>query len=293
MNSDSSTASAPPTVALSDSQREALISLLADEDNTVYQTVRTKLMSYGPMASAWMKPFVLSNDPLLRRRAREIVNHFARQDADAEFLTFCLNQGEELDLELGVGLLSKTFYPEASLEALTAQLDEYSSELRIRLLTAVSPQQKLLTVNHFLFVEQNFRGNLQYESSAENCYFNRIMERRTGNPIGLCTLFLLVCRRLGLPVAGIGLPGHFVCRFQNATLELFIDCFNQGRFLTKADCIQHLHNTNHGLDDGYLAPVSSRRILMRTCANLQQTYLKLENIEEAGRIKRYLVALAN
>jgi regulator of sirC expression with transglutaminase-like and TPR domain len=290
MNTNTS-AETPPV--LSDSQKAALISLLADEDQAVYHTVRAKLISYGSETVSWLQPYALHDDPVLRRRTREVVQHFQRQETDGEFLAFCLNHGEDLDLERGVGLLARTRYPDANLEALQALLDSFSQELRSRVLPAVSPQQKLLVINQYLFSEQRFRGSPRYESDPENGYFNRIMERRSGNPIGLCAVYLFVCRRLGLPVAGIGLPGHFVCRYQSATLELYIDCFNQGRFLTKADCIRHLHATNHGLHEGYLAPVSTRRILMRMCANLQQTYLQLENLEEAARVKRYLVALAN
>jgi regulator of sirC expression with transglutaminase-like and TPR domain len=278
---------------LSDAQRTALISLLADDDARVHQEVRRKLMSYGPVVVDWLKPYSLNNDPALRRRTREIVTHFKRLDSDVQFLDFCSNQGEDLDLEMGVGLLARTKDPEVHLGALNAQLDQFGAELRARLQAAISPQQKLLAINHFLFIDQGFHGNPNYETNVENCYFNRIMERKTGNPIGLCALYLFVCRRLGLPVTGIGLPGHFICRFQSPILELYIDCFHHGRFLMKADCIQHLHATNHGLHEGYLAPVSTRRILMRMCANLQQTYLQAEQTEEAARVKRYLIALAS
>ena len=60
----------------------------------------------------------------------------------------------------------------------------------------------------------------------------------------------------------------------------------------KGDCVKHLLNTQHGLQEGYLTPVSSRRILLRMCANLHQTYANLEMVDEASRVQRYLVALA-
>ncbi len=290
MNLNASTEALPN---LTDAQRSALISLLADEDPHIHETVRNKLIGYGAGVMEWLRPHQLSNDPVLRRRSRDIVRHFQRAEHDLEFLTFCTNTGEDLDVERGMGLLCKTFYPEANLEAFSALLDTYAFDLRNRILTSISPQQRLLTVNQYLFTEVGFVGNPNYAADPENCYFNRIMERKTGNPIGLCAIYLLICRRLGLPIAGIGLPGHFLCRFQSPTLELYIDCFHQGRFLRKADCIQYLQANNHGLHEGYLAPVSTRRILMRMCANLQQTYLRLERMDEAALVKRYLVALAN
>src|SRR5438552_915954 len=86
-----------------------------------------------------------------------------------------------------------------------------------------------------------------------------------GQPASLCLVYLLVARRLHLPVAGIGMPGHFVCRYQSTTEEVFIDAFNGGKLLTKADCIKYLHSTGYGLKEDFLGPLSSRRILLRTC----------------------------
>src|ERR1035438_1145670 len=74
---------------LSQSQRIALLSLLGDEDPLVYRTVREKLLSCGPPAAEWLRPLTMSNDPPLRRRARQIVLHFDRQAADDHFLAFC------------------------------------------------------------------------------------------------------------------------------------------------------------------------------------------------------------
>ena len=102
--------SLPPAKSVGDLEekhRKALISLLADDDARVYQTVRETILSYGPDCSDWLRQHTLSNDPVLRRRANEIVHHFARQDADTQFLAFCLNQGEDSDLEQGVLLLAR------------------------------------------------------------------------------------------------------------------------------------------------------------------------------------------
>jgi regulator of sirC expression with transglutaminase-like and TPR domain len=121
---------------------------------------------------------------------------------------------------------------------------------------------------------------------------NRVLDRRTGNPINLCLVYILLARRLRLPLAGIGLPGHFICRYQSTAAEVYLDPFNRGRFLTKADCVQYLANANFSLRDDYLVPVSPRRLLLRICSNLHQIYQRLEQAVEAMRLQRYLVALA-
>src|SRR5690242_16315504 len=98
--------------AVSDRQKAALINLLGDEDPSVYQAVRQKILSFGPSAHEWLRPFILSNDPVVRRRSQEIVQFMGRQNWDNRFLGFCLNNGEDLNLEEGVLLLSRTRYPE-------------------------------------------------------------------------------------------------------------------------------------------------------------------------------------
>lgn len=276
----------------SDSQRTALLKLLADEDPSIYRTVRGTILACGQDAAQWLRPHALSDDPVLRRRVRAILSHFDRQEADIRFLAFCLKHGEDFDLETGAWLLAQTEYPEINVEAYRALLDAYAAALRERVDFTDRTSQLLTGIHEYLFAELGFLGNERNYHDPENSYLNRVLDRRTGNPINLGLFYMLVMRRLRLPVAGISLPGHFLCRYQSSADEIYIDVFNGGRLLTKADCIQYLAQGNYGLREGFLAPASPRRILMRICANLHQVYLQLQLAEQSTRVQRYLVALA-
>ena len=107
-----------------------------------------------------------------------------------------------------------------------------------------------------------------------------------------CAIYLLIARRLGLPMVGISLPGYFLCRYQTATREFYLDVFKKGKFWTKGDCVKFLQSTQQNLQDGHLSPASPRRILVRSVATLHQAYSHLEIRDEAARMQRYLVALA-
>ena len=176
----------PPAISLEkldEKQRKALVSLLADEDQNVYRTVRQKIISYGPASAPWLREHILSNDPVLRRRAREIMGHFDRQNADTQLLAFCLNQGEDFDLEQSVLLLSRTQYPDINPEAYSALLDDYAGELRDRLDLNADPVYILKVINEYLFHELKFIGDEHNFYDPDNSYFNRVLDRRTGNPI--------------------------------------------------------------------------------------------------------------
>lgn len=276
---------------LPDRQQAALLTLLGDEDASIYQAVREKILSCGPIARQWLQPHSLSSDPLLRRRAQELIRHFDRLSADDEFLAFCLRTGENFNLEEAAWLLARTLYPDINVEAYQALLDSFAGELRERLTHCKRPGQKLGVVSDYLFTELSFTGNEREYYDPENSYLNRVLDRRTGNPINLCLFYILIARRLRLPVVGIGLPGHFLCRYQSSAEEIYIDPFNRGRRLTKADCVHHLVRSNYDLNDDYLTPVTPRRLFQRICHNLHQIYLQMEVLDEATRVQRYLVSL--
>ena len=221
-----------------------------------------------------MQPHTLSSDPILRRRAQEIVQFLARQAADNRFLAFCLRQGEDLDAEEGVFLLAQTHYPDINIAAYQALFDSYAGDLRERIDFGAHSEGILASINHYLFTELGFRGNEQSYYDPDNSFLNRVVDRRLGNPISLCLVYLFLARRLRLPLAGIGMPGHFLCRFQTSTEEIFVDAFNRGKLLTKADCVKYLLHTSKGFHEADLAPITPRRILLRICSNLHQIYVQ-------------------
>jgi regulator of sirC expression with transglutaminase-like and TPR domain len=245
-------------------------------------------MARGPAVGSWLRPHFLSDDPVLRWRAREIVIHFERQSADNDFLTFCLRNGEELDLETGAFLLARTRYPDANIAAYRALLDSYADELADRLIFHDTAEAILGEINRFLFKQLGYTGNEQDYYNHDNSYLNRVMDRRTGNPVTLCLLYVFVARRLHLPVAGVGLPGHFLCRFQNSVEELYINPFSEGQLLTKTN----LKQTGHDYHEHFLSPLSPRKTLLRMCSNLLQIYASTQQAEDHARIQRYIVALA-
>jgi regulator of sirC expression with transglutaminase-like and TPR domain len=277
---------------LTENQKAALVKLLADDDIAVYHSIRSKILSYGQEGGQWLRPHTLSGDPVLRRRSQEIIQYLARQAADNRFLGFCVSQGEDLDVEEGAWLLAQTQYPDINIAAYQALFDSYAGDLREQVDFGAGAEDILATINHYLFIELEFSGNEQNYYDPDNSYLNRVVDRRTGNSISLSLVYLFLTRRLKLPVTGIGMPGHFLVRFQSSRGEIYVDAFNRGKLLTKADCVKYLLHTSHGFQEAYLAPISPRRSLLRICSNLHQIYGQLDLAEEVSRLQRYIVALA-
>ena len=286
--------SSTPSTPLSPRQREALLTLLADDDPVIAETARRRLLAEGPGLIAWLRPHSLSSNPIVRRRAREILHHFAAEEADVRMVAFCARAGEDLDLEEGVLRLAQTRHPEINPEAYRAVLDEWAAQVAEWLPAERTDDDGVLAgVQTVLFQQLGLKGNAENYYDPDNSYLNRVIDRRLGNPISLCTIVLLIARRLGLPFAGIGLPTHFLCRYQSAARQLYLDAFHGGRLLARVDCIAFVNQLGRPFDETFLQPVSPRRMLQRMCVNLEHAFEALELRSELGRVHRYHQLLAD
>ena len=277
---------------LSCAQQEALVRLLDDDDPKVSEAVEGRILDCGKGALSWLKPHRLERDPAIRKRVANLMEVIGRREADNEFLAACLSQGEEFDLEPAVWALARTRYPGINVGAYEALLDGYARDLAVRLPSGGRAESVLAVLNRYLFEQLGYSGNEEDYYEPENSYLNRVVDRRLGNPVSLCMIYLFVGRRLRIPLSGIGMPGHFVCRYQSPKEEVYIDAFHGGRILSKADCISYLAQESYGYHQGCFAPASPRRILLRVCSNLHQVYHHRRDRKETERLQRYVVALA-
>ncbi len=281
----------PASGSLTEGQLRAMLTLLGDEDPIVWRPIRQRLSHSGNSVLSWLQPHRLHEDPIIRRRVNGIFHERDASTADNEFMAFLLTHGDEFDMEEGVWLFAKTRYPDINISGYRALLDEYAEAVRVDVAGATPGEPQLRLLNSYLFQHLGFRGNEASFYESDNSYFNKVIDRRLGIPISLCVLYLCVAKRLQLPIAGIGMPGHFLCRYQSPREAIYIDPFHGGKLLTTADCIKRLQKLDVTFEETHLAPISSRKILSRMIQNVQLIHRERKDRTESERLRRYLVAL--
>lgn len=270
-----------------------MVQLLTDEDPEVYRLVRQRIVAGGPGVATWLKPHTLSSDAQLRKRASEIITHFDRQSADTEFLCFCLSKGKVFDLELAALLLARTRDPGISVEGYGALLDVFARSLSERLKPKCSDMEVWNHLHEHFFYTLRFKPVPRQSASSDGIFLNSVIDRRMGDAASLCLIYHLIARRLGLPVSLVSLPGQMVCRYQSITAEMYIDVFNRGLLMTKADCVEYLRSSAGHEGDAWSRPVCPRKYLLKMCQNLVFAGRGLNSDEESLRLKRYVVALSH
>jgi regulator of sirC expression with transglutaminase-like and TPR domain len=199
---------------------------------------------------------------------------------------------DEMDLARASLLVACEEYPDLDVQSYLGRLDGLADTLRGRL--GGSPADAVAALGRVLFEEEGFHGNTREYYDPRNSFLNDVLDRRTGIPITLSTVYMAVGRRAGLDVRGVGLPGHFVVRVTTGNGEALVDPFHGGVVLTPADCQERLDRIYGGrvkVAPEMLTPCPTRAILSRTVRNLKVIYVKAGDLTRALRTAELLVML--
>jgi regulator of sirC expression with transglutaminase-like and TPR domain len=115
-----------------------------------------------------------------------------------------------------------------------------------------------------------------------------VLERRTGIPLSLSIVYLLVAERLGVDLEPVGLPGHFIVGCFVDDLPFFIDPFDRGVFRDADEIFDLLRANNIVPKASDLAPTPVREVLCRSCRNLVNHYTAAGEPERAKLFARFV-----
>jgi regulator of sirC expression with transglutaminase-like and TPR domain len=214
-------------------------------------------------------------------------------DARARFAALVAAPDEALDLGYAALWLAAEEYPGLDVEAYASRFDTLAGAVAARPLPAPPPLGRLLALNAHLFDELGFHGNTEDYYDPRNSFLNEVLDRRTGIPITLAVVHLEVGWRLGLPLQGVGMPGHFlVGYYPPGEPPRYIDVFAGGAILTRDECAARLSAQLGGFVPraAHFAPVGKRQILLRMLTNLKHIYAQQGEWERAlAAIERLLL----
>src|SRR5262249_50007230 len=130
--------------------------------------------------------------------------------------------------------LARDEYTGLDVEGYLAELDAMAGEAKAYVRGDLAA--RVTGLCRYLFHELGFRGNAQDYYDPRNSYLNQVLDRRTGIPISLSAVAMIVGNRVGLTVVGVGLPGHFVAKAVDGAQEVIFDPFHGGRLLSIEEC---------------------------------------------------------
>ncbi len=202
---------------------------------------------------------------------------------------------DQIDLGRAALWLARCEYPGLDVDKELARLEALADAARLPVSMHKAGIDRVKALRRFLAETCGFRGNEQDYYDPKNSCLNHVLDRRTGIPITLSVLYMEVGRRLGAPLAGVGLPGHFLLKYAASCHDaVFIDPFHGGRFVDSSGCrdlVSRMYEGRLSFDPSFLEAVDKRYIVLRMLNNLRSIYVRGQQFSKALSVIQMILAI--
>jgi Transglutaminase-like superfamily len=275
----------------SSSELYSLFRLLDDDTPEVRTSISEKLLEYGGDVSEVLAEYPhpltdsekhLLSDLLEPARRDTLINEWVIPSGGWN------SMDDDWDLlEANLRLVSDFLHDGITLRPpLTDALDILAEEAR-----AVTDQAGIDGLRIYLFESGKFSGNREHYQDPRNSDLSWVIEEGKSNPIGLAVIFILIARRLSLPLEGVNFPGHFLCRIENEGRYFLVDCYNSGRLHDLNEIILRREQFSDQAFNSITGVATPGEILIRVLRNLEISFQQDGDQENAQLIQKLIDSL--
>lgn len=273
-----------------------LLSLLDDTDHTVTTAVQNKLLSYGNRIVPHLYELINSeldieilNNPVIEN-ARAVIRGL-QTGALSQFMDSILDAYSEkgdIDIETAAFQLAQFGNPEVDIALYKQKLDTLALRISGLYLNMKNHTELnlLMSLNAVFFEQEDFRGATKNYYAPENSYITTLIDSKRGIPISLSLVYMFIAERVGITLHGIGMPLHFLV--YHPELNVFIDTFNHGAFISQRDCEQFIKQSGFTYSDTMLRQSTNVNIVSRMMRNLIYAHSKYNQTWEAETLQETL-----
>ena len=245
-----------------------LLQLLDDDVVAVRKNVMLELASIGSELLTLIKPHLSS---LNHRQHETLLRVFMLQRKawlKENWSCWRKAKSKKAQIEKVSDLIVKFQFGEDFPFTLETLLDDLADKY-LELHDEINP----VSLAQFLFKEESFKGNKQDYFNPLNSNLVSVILSKSGIPISLVIIYMLIGSRVGLNIEGYSIPHYFLARTIYEGKGILVDCFDGGR-VVEIDRLLTKGKTNqkHILDVNLVS--NNRTIIKRILQNLNHAYRK-------------------
>jgi len=267
----------------SNTEIKALLQLIDDPDDEVYDTISEKIVHYGKeiipnLENLWEHTI----DEHIQERIEQLIHRVHFQDLQEEFLEWA--QSKRPELLRGAILVARYQFPELNVPAILAQFDLIRRNIWLELNNYLTPLEQVNVFNSILYNYYKLQGHELTEREPKHFFINQALESKQGNCYTLGILYIALCEMMDIPVFAVSIPRQFVFAYIDTLhhffaeetngvqqIQFFIDPAN-GMVYTLTDVKTYLKKINAAEEDHYFSPLNSRQIIMKMLEELSLCY---------------------
>ncbi len=189
---------------------------------------------------------------------------------------------KDVDLATAVLIISEQWNDNVYGRRYVSKLDDMAFEIRNRLeAKGLKANYKAIAViNEYLFDELGFKS-VSEANNPDDLFLHTVMDKRQGYCLSLSVLYLSLGERLGLPLYGVVVPGHFFVRYDDGRVRFNIEATGKGGYADDEHYIDKFKVPAGNNDGIYMQNLNKIQTLGCFFNNLGNSYSDIGNIEQA------------
>lgn len=264
---------------------EALVSLVDEPDPMVYKDISQRICAYGDEIVPFLERAWESSYPSYLQERIDTLIHQINFQKVYDDLKEWVEQGGE-DLLAACMIIARYEYPNLKEEEIEYELSRIRKDIWLELNENLTALEQIKVFNYVFYEIHGFYGNVTSFHAPHNSFINKVLESKTGNPLLLGVIYLLLAETLDIPLKGVNLPEHFVLAYTGKTLDpdtleykhnnvlFYINAFSRGAVFSYKDIQVFLKELKQEAKPEFFAPCSHLDIVMRMVNNLINAYKK-------------------
>ena len=268
----------------------ALISLLDEPSDLMFDQIKTKILLYGidaipQLENAWDNSF----HNIIQERIEGIIHIIQQENLKKELSDWIQNNSN--DLLSGFLLASRYQYPDLDEQKIRNKIGEIKNSIWLELNEDLTALEKIKVINHIVFEVFGLSGNKSNIDTPRNLFLNDLLETKKGNHLSLGIVLIILSQNLGIPVFGIDLPQHFILAYTEGTPDkdvlFYINPFNQGAVFTRKEIDLFIKYLKLKPEKKHFQPCDNVTIIRRLFSSLLLAYKKMgyaDKVEELNEL---------
>lgn len=277
----------------------ALLRLIDDPDDEVFDTVSEKILHYGRaiipnLEELWEH----TADQSLQERIEHLIHRVHFQDLQQEILEWSKSKNPEV--LRGAILVAKYQFPDLNIASLLTQFDQIRRNIWLELNNYLTPLEQINVINSILYNYYKLQGHELTEREPKHFFINQVLESRQGNSFTFGILYLALSELLDIPVFAVDVPRQFIFAYIDTLyhffnpdnegiqqIQFFIDPLN-GMVYTQKDVDTYLKKINATDRENYFKPLNSKRVIVKMLEELCLCYRYKRDDIKADEIQQLM-----
>ncbi len=282
---------------LPDKEINALLQLVDDPDDEVFETVAAKIIRYGrqiipKLETVWESTF----DKLTQDRMEILIHQVRYNDLLEEVKEW--SKGSNPDLLRGAILIAKYEYPDVNIPVLLAEFDQLRRSVWLELNNYLTPLEQVNVLNTIVYNHYKFVGNELTDRNIGNFFVNKLFDTKQGNSYSIGIVYLAICELLDIPIFAVEVPQLFLFAYIDTLYSFFSNDPNgiqqiqfyldptTGMAYTQTDLENYLKKIHQNERTRNIVPLSNKEVICKLINQISQCFQYKNDEKKIGELKK-------